>query len=79
MSERSDRTKEIITAQTAGRILNMNGQAVREHIKRRIPPFDKCGYVFLKEGNQKRQYLVYTRKLLNEFGISEDIAEERIR
>lgn len=70
--------KEIINAQTAAKILGINGQAVREHIKRKIPPFDKCGYVFQKDGSKRKQYLVYTRKLLQEFGITEQTAEERI-
>ena len=69
--------KEIITAQEAARILLINGQAVREHIKRGIPPFNKCGCVVNGKGKRK-QYLVYTRKLLKEFGISEDEAERRL-
>lgn len=67
--------KEIITAQEASRILGLNGQAVREHIKRKIPPFNICGYVI--EG-KRNHYLVYTRKLLKAFDISEEEAEERL-
>ena len=66
--------KEIITALEAGKILQINGQAVREHIKRKIPPFDSCGYVIEGKSNQ---YLVYTRKLLEAFGIPTEEAEKR--
>ena len=69
--------KEIITAQEAGRILLIPGQAVREHIKRGIPPFDHCGRVVSQTGKRK-QYLIYTRKLLKAFEISEEEAEKRI-
>ena len=70
--------KEIITAQEAARILLINGQAVREHIKRGIPPFNKVGYVISNKG-RKNQYLVYTRKLLDDFGIDIDTAEARLK
>lgn len=69
--------KEIITAQEAARILLINGQAVREHIKRGIPPFNKVGYVINYKG-KRNQYLVYTRKLLNAFGIDEETAKSRL-
>lgn len=73
--------KEIISAQEAGRILMIPSQAVREHIKRKIPPFDRLGYCIPKEklGNRYcNQYLVYTRQLLNFFGITEEEAERRM-
>ena len=63
--------KEILNAQETAKILGIPAQAVREHIKRKIPPFDRCGYV-IANGKKRKQYLVYTRKLLKEFGIPEE-------
>ena len=71
--------KEVITAQEAGRILNIRGQAVREMIKRNIPPFDTCGCTLLREDRQRKQYMVMTRRMIQFYGIDEKTAEERMK
>lgn len=68
--------KEIITANDAGKILQMNPQSIREHMKRNIFPFNRIGTVV--KGKKKSQYLVYTRKLQEQFGIPEELIERRL-
>lgn len=70
--------KELITAQEASRILNLPAQAIREMVKRSMPPFDSCSYVLSNEGTTRKRYVIMTRKLLECFGIEEKLAEQRL-
>ena len=71
--------KEIITAEEAGRILNINGQAVREMIKRKVPPFDTCGSTLMSEDGKRKRYMVMTRRMIQFFNIDNETAEERVK
>ena len=71
--------KEIISAEDAGRILKVNGQAIREMIKRKVPPFNNCGYALLREDRKHKQYFVMTRRMIDFYGIDEKTAEERTK